>query len=579
MTALARPAAPALLARSGSRSARVRGLLVRAAPTLARAAATLLAYAVVARLLTWSAFEPGWMHNHEQTAPFARVETYRRAFAAHDWLPIWSPFDQHGHGSPLPLVYHRLFSFVAGLLALVVGAYRATKLAVFGFTIVGALGVHRAARTLGVDRPLCFAAGALFLSSPYVLTDWMRRGALAEFCAMMLVPWLVDVALRLARRERVGVRLAVTLAMLFHAHSVICFFALPLVIVAALVAVASAPPGARARALLGVYSAAGVVAAIFAVTVLPFVAAIHLVEPTLSFDVLTAYDPRDAYLPLSRYLADPHPWGDTWIGLSIEVGRALLPLVGVLGVAALGLRARVLTPPIVALLAFLTFCVWLQHPSANLFYAAVPGALLLQFPWRLLVFIVPTLALLAALFAQAILRAGGSTGAGRGALPVALRGVIAIAFAGALAFQGFVAVGAQRVCVERYPEPFLRATLEGVGFEGTSFSEYLPHNVVAPPARALVTLHGCRPAAGVALPALSHFGPTDLRLEAPADCTVELSPFCSSFVEVTVSRGGVGCASDGTFLVTIPAGEPVTLHLERRGLLGLVVAELKRRRG
>lgn len=567
MTALARSGFPAPSSSLPARlRARLRARLVHAAPPFARAAATLLAYAVVARVLTWSAFEPGWMHNHETTAIFARVETYRRAFAAHDWLPIWSPFDAHGHGSPLPLVYHRLFAGVTGAMALSVGAYRATKLGVLLFAIVGGLGMHRAARALGVGTALRFAAGVLFLSTPYVLTDWMRRGAVAEFCAMMIVPWLFDATVRLARRERVGVRLGVTLAVLFHAHSMICFFALPLVIVAAAVAVLSAPAGERARAILGVYGAAGAVAVIFLVTVIPFVAAIRLVAPTLSFDVLTAIDPRKSYLPLERYFTDPHAWGDDAAGMSVEVGRALVVLVSALGVAALSLRARVLTPPVAALLVHLAFCAWLQHRSASAFYAAVPGALLLQFPWRLLVFIVPTLALLGAYLGQAILRAGGSTR------------TVAVAFAAALAFQCFAAVDAQRVCVERYGEPTLRAMLEAPAFDGTSFSEYLPRNTSAPPPRALVALHGCVPANGAALPPLSHFGPTDLRLEVPTDCTVDLSPFCSSFVEVRVSRGVVGCAPDGTFRATISAGDPVTLHLERRGLLPLIREELKRRR-
>jgi hypothetical protein len=179
------------------------------------------AYLLLARVLTWAAYESGWPDNHERQAMFERVEMFRRAFLAGDLLPVWSPFSHNGHGSPLPLFYHRLFTSTAALLALAVGSYAATKAMITAVLALGCAGMHHAARTLGLASPYRWASGALFAGAPYVLTEWLTRGAVAEFFAMAIVPFLLAAMIRFARGERVGWSLGLWATALFHAHSVI----------------------------------------------------------------------------------------------------------------------------------------------------------------------------------------------------------------------------------------------------------------------------------------------------------------------------------------------------------------------
>ncbi len=372
--------------------------------TLARAAVVLLAYVLFARLLSWSAFESGWPSNHERLAPFDRVEMYRRAFAAHDWLPLWTPYPANGHGSAMPLIYHRLFSMVGGVLALKLGALRATLYTLVLALALGGYGMHHAAATLGAPRTMRVAAGVLFVTAPYVLTDWLVRGAVAELSAMMVVPWLLAALVRFSRGEAVGVRLGLLGALLFHAHSMICLFALPMLVIAGLVAIAGPGPLRRTAALLRVALAALQFGGIFLALTGPFLLGIMLVRSRFRFEVLDTYHAGHAFSVMSRHFLDNTEPGVTLNPFSVEIGVATLVLCFAFGFAALATRTRLASPPLVFLGLSCALYLWLLHPASAVVYFRIPGAALLQFPWRLLVFLAPICVLIACALAQALAR-------------------------------------------------------------------------------------------------------------------------------------------------------------------------------
>lgn len=536
----------------------------------ARACVALIAYAILARLLTWAAFEAGWPANHERLAPFERVETYRRAFAAHDWLPLWTPYPAAGHGSAMPLIYHRLFSGFGGLLALKLGAVRATRWSLVMALALGGYGMHRAAATLGARPGIRLAAGVLFVTSPYVLTDWLVRGAVAEFSAMMVLPWFLGALVRFSRGEAVGVRLGLLGALLFHAHSMICLFALPMPVIAGLVAIARPGRpgcGSRAAAVMRVGFAAAQFAAIFLVLTGPFLLAIDLVRSRFRFEVLDTFHAAHEYTPMARHLLENLDFGANIKPFSVEIGVAIVVLCVGFGFAVLTTRTRVASRPFVFLALSLVLYGFLLHPSSTWIYYRLPGAALLQFPWRLLVFLAPIGVLLASAMAQALLRSRSR------ALPA-----VSSALAVASLYQVLSTLDGQKITYDRDDATGLANAVTGL--TGLDYDEYLPRSFRAVPTRTpLVTLTGCQLSAGSPpLPPTEHFKRIELVLDAPADCSVDVSQFCSPILEVTTSRGTVTCAASATYHVEIPKGAPVKLSIRQRSLWSLIRDELRRRR-
>src|ERR1019366_4572350 len=240
-----------------------------------------------------------------------KVEIFRRAFADGNLMPLWTPLAENGYGSPFPFSYHRLFSTLAGAVALATGsAYTAVKVVIPLLLFLGALGMRRALLTLGL-RPFHAVSGALLLVfSNYAYTDWYVRGAFGEFAAFMLVPWLTFAALGVVRgTPRAGWGLGAVLSLIFFAQSTIFVFAVALVL-----------SKDWRRALLNLGQAALVVLAVTG----PFVAGIWLFGKDLDLDRLRTgmFSVFRNFAPLEEYFYDRlGGWTSSTFGYSVEIGR------------------------------------------------------------------------------------------------------------------------------------------------------------------------------------------------------------------------------------------------------------------
>ena len=523
-------------------------------------------YLLVARALSWAGREPGWPENHEKLSMFLRVEAFRRAFAVGDWLPIWSPYCFNGHGSPGPLVYHRLFNILAGFLALKSGAIAATRTTITVLIAVGSLGMHRAAKQLGVGPWFRIAAGVLFAASPYLLTDWLVRCAAAEFAAMALVPWFIAAAIRFSRGERVGFELGLIAGLLFHAHSMICFFALAIPIIAAVVSIAAVDRGRRWDAWSGALSTALRFTIVFVLIVGPFLLTIYLLKTRESMQKLDVFDPsRGGFVPIGRYIADPFDWGAQWQGLSVELGRAVALLFVATWFAAGFTRTRVLSAGVWMLLVMTGLFGFMQHPASAVIYRTLPGAALLQFPWRLLVFLVPGVILLTCAAGQALIAAH------RRAIPL-----VASAFVVVVGWQLLFCLESQKLTYERTSEAELEKAVESL--DGPNNEEYLPHFVAsAPSVSPFITLRGCR--ALTPLPAdTPHLGKFGLWVAPGPKCVVEFNQFCTPLLMVVSSRGTVSCTPRGTIALNVDEGPPAFLRLQRRSFVSAIRELMRSRR-
>ena len=142
--------------------------------------------------------------------------------------PRWLPASHDGLGSPVFYYYPPLAFYPAGLLGAAGVPTYAAILATFGlgFAASGAA-MHQWLKGW-TARPL---AGALFyMAAPYHVVDFYGRGALAEFCAIALIP-LVALGLRRVAEGRGMALAAVAYAALIATH-------LPLALLASLFLVA-----------------------------------------------------------------------------------------------------------------------------------------------------------------------------------------------------------------------------------------------------------------------------------------------------------------------------------------------------
>jgi hypothetical protein len=509
----------------------------------------------------------GWPNNHEALSMFQRVEGFRRAYAAGDLLPVWTPFCHHGHGSPWPLLYHRLFTTVAALFAWVLGStYRGVLLALVLFLFVGASGTAAAARRLGLQAPSSWLAALLLGLSPYTYVDWLIRGASAEFSAMMLFPWLVWACLRLLDEGRGGWGVGLVMTLLFYAHTVMFLYALLAVAVGLglLLARQGLRPTLRATAQAGlpVLALCG-----------PYAFLLVRVGRYFQSDVLGIWTPDREYVAPSRYLWDSEfRWGQQWQGLTPELGFAVVGGLALLALVALATRERPLAPRAGLLflaLAWLTYAV-LQLPLSAPFYRAVPFASLLQFPWRLVAFLTPLAVLMLCVLSDTFLQRGGW----RRALAL---GVVGLAVGAGLRL-GWLATHPR---YEFWSRARIEEDLARLDHPWSTL-EFLPKAMgrrqPPPPTPFLASSGGCgrvtaQPAEALSAPI--HFQRITLSVSAVEPCVVYFNQFDTPLVAVEAS-GPVNPVPvpDGTITLLLPPGEH-QLVLRRRGFLELLMRELQ----
>ena len=481
---------------------------------------------VVAAAATWPVLlRDGWPYNHEALSLFQRTEAFRRAFLALDLWPVWTPFAHNGHGSAWPLFYHRLFTALSAALALPLGSLAGTKAAIFLTLSGGIAGALFAARSLSTSGWALAAVAITFGFAQYVFFDWLIRGAGAEFAAMMLVPWLLGLLIRTTRGMKSWIALALVLALLFFAHSIILLYAVFLFPGFALVAILR---GQLRHWIAQVGLAAGVAAVIC----LPSALAILRMGPHFNLDVLHIFRPRTEFVSLGRFIwDDTFRWGRQWGNVGVEVGPAVIALaVLVLFLAALR-RVRHGWADAAALLFPLAIYGYLLTPGSLWFFEASKYLELIQFPWRVLTYVTPLLIL----------------------LPVALLDEVESGprvwrwlTRSLLVVSAGVTVGLGARCFRLeypvFPSEMIRADLRALD-QPWSAREYLPRAVArrgVPPRQPFVATSGCTKVAADPSEASRtqvHLGALTVSASSGGECVVHLSQFVTPLLAVERSAG------------------------------------------
>lgn len=167
-------------------------------------AALLMLRAVIAPPMTHDSF---WIDH-------VWAEQFTAALRTGNLYPRWLPLSYGGLGAPVFYFYAPLSFYLAGLFGLAgLGTY-ASLLAAFGAAWFGS-GVAMHAWLRGTRAPV--AGALLYMVLPYHVMDFYARGALAESCAIALIP-LVALGVRHAAATGRAPPLALAYAALVMTH-------------------------------------------------------------------------------------------------------------------------------------------------------------------------------------------------------------------------------------------------------------------------------------------------------------------------------------------------------------------------
>lgn len=364
------------------------------------------------------AVQPGWPMNHEFNLPWSFNSFYLRTeiYAAHmqqgDLFPIWSAADNVGFGSPQPLMYHKLFYLVSGAFYALSGQMKASiLLALWVFLIVGATGTFRLCRSLDCGIYISACGAALLILANYTVTNWLIRGAMAEFSAAMLVPWVLATFVDWLHAptsepyKQLGL-LGLLLGLVFLAHSVLAFYLVLLLAVAFLSLTLLRATPLRAIQLGPTITGA----VVFAVITAPYLAAMRTIGAAYDMTriIPAPFLPENQIKPWLNYLWDAQwVWGKVWDSYTVQLDLPVLFLFAaggvLLGFRWISTRGKTGSAPAtktantgaLALGIIVVLCLLLQTTWAIPFYRHVPGAAFIQFPWRLLAVLTPSLIALA----------------------------------------------------------------------------------------------------------------------------------------------------------------------------------------
>ena len=339
--------------------------------------------------------QSGWPANHEGTAFATRTIYYANAIKAGDLIPIWTPEENHGLGSPMPLFYPRLFNIVSGSILLMTGLIKFSLCMTFIlFSIGGAYGIFMICRELTIPRWQALIFSLAFPHLNYVYVDFITRGAMAEYAAMCILPFLTWWSLRLIIRQELNLSIAGLLVLCSVAHAGIAMVATFMLTFAVIIAFI-AYPNKRKK----IFYKLTISSLLFAIFAIPYALLLLSFKKYFNFFMYKIYVPWDFYLPWQRYFLDDALSKKSSAGLSPQLdfmflyGTLLLIVAFIIFNITKYREQKAIRIPsqdincIIFIFCSLLFYFGLQFPFSTWFYQYIPGMDALQFPFRLLSFI------------------------------------------------------------------------------------------------------------------------------------------------------------------------------------------------
>ncbi len=340
----------------------------------------------------------GWPMNHEWWSFFDRIQIYTRHLKQFDIIPLWSTNDGLGMGSPLPLFYHKLFYFPASIFYIIIGNMKiSVLLTITVFLEIGCFGIYKICRLVDLDNisSILFSLCIIFLN--YTITNWFVRGAMAEFSASMIIPYMILWCIDFIITKKFKLYIIPVFVLIYLAHSVIAYYTIfSIIIVIGYIILRNYKIFNYShfikRALIsGFY--------------ILFILSIYLIPMLIcsnNFNISKIkggyWAPIYNFQPFHKYILDKFTWQHDWQNMTIQFDLPVSILI-IFTLTLLFYLKHKKQPdiiykeilPINQIIIFTIvldiFYILLQFKFMNFFYKIVPGAEYIQFPWRLLAFI------------------------------------------------------------------------------------------------------------------------------------------------------------------------------------------------
>lgn len=335
----------------------------------------------------------GWPNNHDGILWKHRIDTYVMHLSQFDIFPIWCARDGHSMGSPDSLFYHKLFYYVAAFFYILTAKIKlAIVLSVGTFMFIGTWGVYRISSFLGTKNWTSLILAICFLFLNYTLTNWLLRGAMAEFSAMVFVPLLFLEELKLIQTKRYSHWLGITLLLLYLSHSIIGYYAIFTVVFTLIFTITKASKQEIIRLLKKISLSALSIIGIVLIYLIPMLVLMENYDSsTIKSGEMT---PFYKMVNFSRYFYDTQykwftePYWDLSVQFDLPVLSIMLIALGFVLYRVKQIKISSVNKKAIGLLVVANaFFIYLQTRPSLWFYDLFPGASFIQFPWRLLTFI------------------------------------------------------------------------------------------------------------------------------------------------------------------------------------------------
>lgn len=347
----------------------------------------------------------GWPLGDAFTNELVLVRLYAAHFRHLDFFPVWSSSDGLGLGTPVLLYYQKTFFYVAApIYILLGGALKPALIAAIAiFLVVGAYGMRLALSLITPSRLLVTVGSLAFLFTNYAFTDWLSRGDLPEFSAMMLVPWLLYWCLTVLVRRRVSLVLIPVMVLLVMAHSAIGLLSLFMLVFVLLTYLLECGVSGFRAILPRLSLAVGGTVVLLAPMLLAELRMAQFYDPASKVTNYQSISNGSGFSPFVRYLFDrtehwlapmPHTFVQIdfaiWIPIAISVvGLAALTVRSYHRTGSFALPLRI--DPFVFLFLWLTISVYvlLQLRATLIIYDLLSPLKVIDYAFRMLAFITP----------------------------------------------------------------------------------------------------------------------------------------------------------------------------------------------
>ena len=319
-------------------------------------------------------------------------------------------------GSAWPLFYHKLFYIVAGSFHAITSSVKISIcLSLYLFGLIGVYGIYRICRDIELGYWKSVIVAISFPHLNYVVTDYLVRSAFAEYAALCLTTLLIWWCVHLVVKKVFSLSIAIILFAVFLSHSVIAYYG-ALAIVVSFVIFCTAYP----KRLFEVTKKATLAGVIFFILAGPILLLMYLLGRNTNLDYLRIFYPTEEYIPFWRYIFDKgYTWGNNCVDTTGVPSTVQLDIFYLLGIIFLLVMFGIIVKKravdlkktfwrtsarhgLCAITVILSIYLVLQLPVSALFYKYLPGADFIQFPWRLLTFVVILIVVLFAMLASVV---------------------------------------------------------------------------------------------------------------------------------------------------------------------------------